>query len=95
MPPPCVTQTASHTQKPRTFADSPTIEPASGVKLNMPFSERAGSLGRMRPASGGSRRAASASAGAKSSGVNGMREGCMSPPGARIADCGVAIGSWW
>ena len=45
MPPPCVTQTASQSQTPRTFADSPTIEPASGVNENIPLIERAGSGG--------------------------------------------------
>ncbi len=42
MPPAWVTQTASHTQKPRTAALSPTIDPASGVNENMPFSVRVG-----------------------------------------------------
>ena len=93
MPPAWVTQTASQTQKPRTAALSPTIEPASGVNENMPFSVRAGSLGRMRPSSAGNMRAASASHRSKSSGVNGMSEGCIAPPGFRIADCGVTIGS--
>ena len=37
MPPACVTQTASQIQKPRTSADSPTIEPMSGVNENMPL----------------------------------------------------------
>ena len=48
IPPPCVTHTASQTQRPRTFADSPTMEPASGVNENMPLIERAG-----RPAASG------------------------------------------
>ena len=37
IPPPCVTHTASQIQKPRTSADSPTIEPMSGVNENIPF----------------------------------------------------------
>ena len=36
-PPAWVTQTASQIQKPRTSADSPTIEPMSGVNENMPL----------------------------------------------------------
>ena len=60
---------------------------------NIPFSERSGSLGRIRPASAGNIRAVSASHRSKSSGVNGISEGCIAPPGARIADCGVTIGS--
>ena len=93
MPPACVTQTASHTQTPRTLALSPTIEPASGVKENIPFNVRAGSLGRMRPASAGNIRADSISQRSKSSGVNGISDGCIAPPGARRPDCGVTIGS--
>src|SRR5438046_1896241 len=75
IPPACVTQTASHTHTPPTFVDSPTIDAASGVKENIPFSERAGSEGRIRPFSGGSIRAASASATSKSDGTNGINEG--------------------
>ena len=60
----------------------------------MPFNVRAGSDGRMRPASAGNMRAASASHRSKSSGVNGISDGCIAPPGARIAACGVTIGSW-
>ena len=93
MPAACVTHTASQTQNPRTVALSPTTEPASGVNENIPFSERSGSLGRIRPASAGNIRAVSASQTSKSSGVNGISEGCIAPPGARIADCGVMIGS--
>ncbi len=37
IPPACVTQTASQIQKPRTSADSPTIEPMSGVNENIPL----------------------------------------------------------
>ena len=37
MPPACVTHTASQIQKPRTSADSPTIDPMSGVNENMPL----------------------------------------------------------
>ena len=77
MPAACVTHTASHTQKPRTDALSPTIEPASGVNENIPFNERAGSLGRIRPASAGNMRAVSASQRSKSSGVNGISDGCI------------------
>ena len=93
MPAAWVTHTASQTQKPRTDALSPTIDPASGVNENMPLSVRAGSLGRMRPASAGNMRAASASHRSKSSGVNGISDGCIGPPGARIHACGVTIGS--
>ena len=75
-------------------ADSPTIEPASGVNENIPLIERSGSAGRMRPASAGSSRAASASATSKSPGVNGISDGIGPSPGRRSADCGVAIGSW-
>ncbi len=93
-PPACVTHTASQIQTPRTVADSPTIEPASGVNENMPFIERSGSAGRMRPFRAGSRRAASASATSKSLGVNGMSDGMSgSSPGRRSSVCGVAIGS--
>ena len=93
MPPACVTHTASQTQTPRTVALSPTIDPASGVNENIPFSERSGSLGRIRPASAGNIRAASDSHRSKSSGVKGISEGCIGPPGARSCDCGVTIGS--
>ena len=90
-----MTQTASHTQTPRTAADSPTIDAASGVNENIPLIEREGSLGRIRPSSAGSSRAASASATSKSAGVHGISDGCIGPsPGRRSADCGVAIGSW-
>jgi hypothetical protein len=76
------------------LADSPAIEPASGVNENMPLIERSGSAGRMRPFSAGRSRAASASATSKSAGVNGMSDGIRgSSPGRRSADCGVAIGS--
>jgi hypothetical protein len=36
-PPPWVTHTASATQKPLALVDSPTTEPLSGVKENMPL----------------------------------------------------------
>ena len=93
MPPPCVTQTASQIQKPRTSADSPTIEPASGVNENIPLIDRVGSFGRIRPSSAGNSRSVSASHTSKSSGVNGISDGCIAPPGRRIASCGVKIGS--
>ena len=92
-PPACVTHTASQIHTPRTAADSPTIEPASGVNENIPLIERSGSAGRIRPSSAGRSRAASASATSKSAGVNGMSEGIGPSPGRRNADCGVAIGS--
>ena len=60
----------------------------------MPFNVRAGSEGRMRPASAGNMRAVSVSHRSKSSGVNGISDGCIEPPGARIPACGVTIGSW-
>ncbi len=44
-PPACVTHTASQIHTPRTLADSPTIEPASGVNENIPLIERSGSDG--------------------------------------------------
>ena len=93
MPPPWVTQTASQIQNPRTSADSPTIEPASGVNENIPLIDLLGSSGRIRPLSAGSSRSVSASQTSKSSGVNGMSDGCIAPPGRRIASCGVTIGS--
>ena len=60
---------------------------------NIPLIDRSASLGRIRPASAGSSRAASASAASKSAGVNGISDGGIGPPGRRIADCAVAIGS--
>ena len=93
-PPAWVTHTASQSQKPRTVADSPTIEPASGVNENIPLIDASGSAGRIRPFSAGSRRAASASATSKSRGVNGISDGInASSPGRRSSACGVAIGS--
>jgi hypothetical protein len=88
-----VTHTASQTHTPRTLALSPTIEPPSGVNENIPFNERSGSLGRMWPASPGKIRADSSSQRSKSWGVNGISDGRIGPPGARIPDCGVTIGS--
>jgi hypothetical protein len=73
---------------------SPTIDPASGVNENIPFSARDGSSGRIRPSSGGSSRAASASAGSNADGVNGINDGCIAPPGGRRSCWAVAIGSW-
>ena len=93
-PPACVTHTASQIHTPRTAADSPTIEPASGVNENIPLIERPGSAGRIRPSRAGRSRAASASAISKSAGVNGISEGIGPSPGRRNAVCGVAIGSW-
>ena len=88
MPPACVTHTASHTHTPRTFADSPTMEPPSGVNENIPLSARAGSCRSMRPVSAGMSNSVSRSATAKSSGVKGVS--ACDPSCA----CGVTIGSW-
>ena len=87
MPAAWVTHTASQTQTPRMVALSPTTEPL-GVK-NIPFSERAGSLGRILPASAGNSRAVSASQRSKSSGVQGMSEGMGPSRWRRIFVCGV------
>ena len=71
------------------------MEPASGVNENIPLIERDASFGRIRPASGGRSRAASASATSKSRGVHGMSDS-IGPAelGCRRSDCAVAIGSW-
>ena len=71
----------------------PTIEPPSGVKENIPFRLRAGSLGRINPVSAGNILAVSVWHTLKSSGVNGISEGCSARPGFRMARCGVTIGS--
>ena len=94
MPAAWVTHTASHSQRPRTAALSPTTEPASGVNENIPLIDRAGSDGRMRPANAGNMRSVSASHRSKSSGVHGISDGIGPSPWRRSADCGVTIGSW-
>ena len=81
IPPACVTHTASQIQKPRTFARSPTIEPASGVNENIPLIDRSGSAGRMRPASAGRSRAPRPRRRRSRSGVNGIDAGCGPSPG--------------
>ena len=89
-PPEWVTQIASQTHRPLTSAAAPISDMPSGVKENMPLSVRASSA---RP-TGGSSVPVSAHAAVKSSGVKGMIDGCISPPGRRIASGSTTRGSW-